>query len=131
MGKARGGQTNPDGNGFLTRYAEDAQRAVDLGLTSFRVSVEWLRNRLEFIGSQYYGPAKVKRLELLDAFPPLYGLPLSDVLKYTNSQDQLLPSNGMGREIGRPAEPTVGRRRRCGWVLCRWSRADEGARRAG
>ena len=60
---------------------------------------EALRNRLEFIGVQYYGPAKVKQFDLLDAFPPLYGLPLVDVVKYTALDDQKLPRNGMGREI--------------------------------
>ena len=58
-----------------------------------------LKNRLEFIGVQYYGPVKVKRLEFLDSFAPLYGLPLVDVRDYSASEDKLLPHNGMGREI--------------------------------
>lgn len=58
-----------------------------------------LRNRLEFIGVQYYGPVKVKQFDILDAFPPLYGLPLVDVLDYTASEDRLLPANAMGRQI--------------------------------
>jgi beta-glucosidase/6-phospho-beta-glucosidase/beta-galactosidase len=60
---------------------------------------EALRNRLEFIGVQYYGPVKVKQFDLLDSFPPLYGRPLVDVADYTDPQDQALPRNGMGREI--------------------------------
>src|SRR4051794_10758093 len=43
MGKAVGGQTNPDGNGFYTQFDDDAQRAADLGLDSFRLSVDWSR----------------------------------------------------------------------------------------
>src|SRR5689334_10825953 len=34
---------NARGNGFFTLYADDAARAAELGLTSFRVSVEWAR----------------------------------------------------------------------------------------
>ena len=43
MGKAVGAQTNPDGNGFYTQFDDDAQRAADLGLDSFRLSVDWSR----------------------------------------------------------------------------------------
>lgn len=58
-----------------------------------------LADRLEFIGVQYYGPVKVKQFDLLDSFRPLYGLPLVNVADYTAAEDQLLPRNGMGREI--------------------------------
>lgn len=58
-----------------------------------------LANRLEFIGVQYYGPVKVKQFDILDSFPPLYGLPLVAVADYSADEDQALPKNGMGREI--------------------------------
>ncbi|HEY4223029.1 MAG TPA: family 1 glycosylhydrolase [Myxococcota bacterium] len=43
MGKGKGAQQNPDGNGFFTQYDSDAQLAADLGLDSFRLSVDWSR----------------------------------------------------------------------------------------
>ncbi len=43
MGKAKGEQQNPDGNGFFDQYDGDAQRAADLGLDSFRLSADWSR----------------------------------------------------------------------------------------
>lgn len=43
LGKGEGGQQNPDGNGFFTRYEEDAARASELGLTHFRLSLDWSR----------------------------------------------------------------------------------------
>jgi beta-glucosidase len=58
-----------------------------------------LKNRLEFIGVQYYGPVKVKQVGFLDEAAPLYGLPLVDVADYSAPEDQKLPANGMGREI--------------------------------
>jgi beta-glucosidase len=41
MGRAKGLQTNPDGNGFRAQYLDDIQRAKALGLTSFRLSADW------------------------------------------------------------------------------------------
>lgn len=43
MDKAAGGQQNPDGNGFRTRFREDIQLAKDLGLDTFRVGIDWSR----------------------------------------------------------------------------------------
>src|SRR5262245_57664781 len=43
MGKGIDAQTNESGNGFYTRFDDDMQRAVDLGLGSFRMSVDWSR----------------------------------------------------------------------------------------
>lgn len=43
MGKGREGQKNPRGNGFLTHYAEDFDRAKALGLDTFRIGVDWSR----------------------------------------------------------------------------------------
>lgn len=43
MGRTRGGQTNPDGNGFFAQYADDAARAAELGLQDFRLGVDWSR----------------------------------------------------------------------------------------
>ena len=42
-GHGRGGQTNPDGNGFFTKFDGDAGLAADLGLDSFRLSIDWSR----------------------------------------------------------------------------------------
>jgi beta-glucosidase/6-phospho-beta-glucosidase/beta-galactosidase len=36
-------QTNTDGNGFRTVFAADVQRAADLGLTHFRLGIDWSR----------------------------------------------------------------------------------------
>jgi beta-glucosidase len=84
------GELDVDLNGFVDPTADtDPKEGVD----------DALRSRLELIGVQYYGPVKVKRFEILDSFPPLYGLPLADVADYTADEDQLLPANGMGREI--------------------------------
>jgi beta-glucosidase len=43
MDKAAGGQRNPIGNGFRTRFREDIQRAKDLGLDTFRLGIDWSR----------------------------------------------------------------------------------------
>lgn len=43
MHKVKGEQQNPRGNGFHTDYAADIQRAADLGLTRFRLSLDWAR----------------------------------------------------------------------------------------
>ncbi len=45
MTKGRGidGQTNPSGNGFFEAYEDDIARAADLGLDSFRLSIDWSR----------------------------------------------------------------------------------------
>lgn len=43
LGKGDGGQQNPEGNGFFRLYAEDARRAKDLGLSAFRLSIDWAR----------------------------------------------------------------------------------------
>lgn len=58
-----------------------------------------LADKLEFIGVQYYGPVMVKESALLNNVAPLFGMPLTDVLLYTDDDDQQLPHNGMGREI--------------------------------
>lgn len=56
---------------------------------------EELKNRLEFVGVQYYGPVAVKDDPLFVDFHPLYGYPLIEVEDY----DEDLPHNGMGRQI--------------------------------
>jgi beta-glucosidase len=43
MGKARGNQTNPDGNGFFTDYEAEIARAQALGIDTFRLSLDWSR----------------------------------------------------------------------------------------
>jgi beta-glucosidase/6-phospho-beta-glucosidase/beta-galactosidase len=43
MGKAKGAQQNPRGNGFHTRYSEDIARAKELGMTQFRLGIDWSR----------------------------------------------------------------------------------------
>ena len=64
---------------------------------------EELRNSLEFIGVQYYGPGKITDEgtlgELLLGVAPLFGAPLLNVDGYTFGDGALLPHNGMGREI--------------------------------
>ena len=62
-------------------------------------SYDELKNRLEFIGVQYYGVARVKDHDLFRNFPPLYGLPMADVANYTHLVDQQRPHTGMGFEI--------------------------------
>lgn len=61
-----------------------------------------LKNSLDFIGVQYYGPGKVTDEgflgEVLAGIPPLYGEPLLNVNRYAGD-GKLLPRNGMGREI--------------------------------
>jgi beta-glucosidase len=56
---------------------------------------EELKNRLEFIGVQYYGPVVMKDDPLFIDYHPLYGYPLLEVEDY----DETLPHNGMGRQI--------------------------------
>lgn len=41
--RAKDGQRNPDGNGFLDVYEAELDRARDLGLTAFRISLDWSR----------------------------------------------------------------------------------------
>jgi beta-glucosidase len=41
--KAKDGQRNPDGNGFMTQYEADLDRAASLGLKAFRISLDWSR----------------------------------------------------------------------------------------
>jgi beta-glucosidase/6-phospho-beta-glucosidase/beta-galactosidase len=48
---------------------------------------------------QYYGPVLVKEVAFLVDTAPLYGLPLTDVGSYSDTDDQKRPHNGMGREI--------------------------------
>ena len=43
MGKGPGPDSNVDGNGFYTLYPEEIARAADLGLDTFRLSVDWAR----------------------------------------------------------------------------------------
>jgi beta-glucosidase len=43
LGKTKGAQQNPKGNGFYTGFAADIQCAKDLGLDSFRLSADWSR----------------------------------------------------------------------------------------
>jgi beta-glucosidase len=43
MDRVDAAQRNPEGNGFHTLYAEDVDRAAALGLTHFRLSVDWSR----------------------------------------------------------------------------------------
>lgn len=43
LGKGEGGQQNPDGNGFFRLFADDARRAKELGLSYFRLSIDWAR----------------------------------------------------------------------------------------
>lgn len=61
-----------------------------------------LKNTLDFVGVQYYGPGKVTDEGLLGQIlleiAPLYGAPLLDVNDYAGD-GPLLPRNGMGREI--------------------------------
>lgn len=62
-----------------------------------------LKNSLEFIGVQYYGPGKVTDEGILGGIllgvAPLFGAPLLSVGSYTVGDGPLLPHNGMGREI--------------------------------
>jgi beta-glucosidase len=41
--KAKDGQRNPDGNGFMTGYEADLDLAASLGLKAFRISLDWSR----------------------------------------------------------------------------------------
>lgn len=43
LGKGEHGQQNPDGNGFFRKYPEDVRRAKELGLSYFRLSIDWAR----------------------------------------------------------------------------------------
>jgi beta-glucosidase len=43
MGKATGGQLNPDGNGFYTGFEAELDRAVEMGLAVFRLGIDWSR----------------------------------------------------------------------------------------
>jgi beta-glucosidase/6-phospho-beta-glucosidase/beta-galactosidase len=43
LGKAKAAQTNPDGNGFFTQFDGDIGRAHDLGVSAFRMSIDWAR----------------------------------------------------------------------------------------
>lgn len=43
MHKVKGEQTNPRGNGFHTEFQADIDRAAALGLTQFRLSLDWAR----------------------------------------------------------------------------------------
>jgi beta-glucosidase/6-phospho-beta-glucosidase/beta-galactosidase len=43
MDKAIGGQRNADGNGFHSNYAEDIARAKEMGLSHFRLGIDWSR----------------------------------------------------------------------------------------
>lgn len=43
LGRAKGGQQNPRGNGFCQDPAPDLQRAVDLGVDTVRTSIDWSR----------------------------------------------------------------------------------------
>lgn len=43
MNKVKGEQQNPRGNGFHTDYQGDIDRAAALGLTRFRLSLDWAR----------------------------------------------------------------------------------------
>lgn len=65
--------------------------------------IDELKNSLDFIGIQYYGPGKITDEgflgELLTGIAPLYGAPLLSVGGYTEGDGPLLPRNGMGREI--------------------------------
>lgn len=43
MGKGPGANSNIEGNGFYTLYPEEISRAAQLGLDTFRLSVDWAR----------------------------------------------------------------------------------------
>ncbi len=43
LDRAKGKQRNPRGNGFVEHYAADIQRAKDLGIDTFRISIDWAR----------------------------------------------------------------------------------------
>ncbi len=43
LGKGEGAQQNADGNGFFRHYEADAARAKALGLSHFRLSIDWSR----------------------------------------------------------------------------------------
>jgi beta-glucosidase len=59
MGKALGGEQNPRGNGFRTRYEEDLDRAVALHMDTFRLGIDW--SRVEPVQGQY-NTAEIDRL---------------------------------------------------------------------
>ncbi len=65
--------------------------------------IEELKNSIEFIGVQYYGPGKVTDEgtlgSILVGVAPLFGEPVLNVAGYTFGDGPLLPHNGMGREI--------------------------------
>ncbi|MDP2345106.1 MAG: family 1 glycosylhydrolase [Deltaproteobacteria bacterium] len=62
-----------------------------------------LKNSLEFIGVQYYGPGRVTDEGtlggILSGVAPLFGNPQLNVADYTFDDGFLKPHNGMGREI--------------------------------
>ena len=43
MGKVKGEQRNPGGNGFFSRYTEDLDRSASLGATAFSYAIDWAR----------------------------------------------------------------------------------------
>jgi len=43
LGRIEGGQQNPDGNGFYDGYPAELERAVALGLDTFRTGIDWSR----------------------------------------------------------------------------------------
>ena len=42
-GCINGGQTNPQGSGFYTRYADDFALAAGMGTNSYRMGIDWTR----------------------------------------------------------------------------------------
>ncbi len=42
-GCIEGGQTNPEGSGFYTRYADDFAMAASIGTNTYRVGIDWAR----------------------------------------------------------------------------------------
>jgi beta-glucosidase len=65
VGGVENDQTNADGNGFRTQFAGDAQRAGDLGLTHFRLGIDW--SRVEPVPEQYDDRELDHLVEVLDA----------------------------------------------------------------
>lgn len=66
MGLADAEQTNPDGNGFRTQYADEARRAAELGLTRFRLGIDW--SRVEPAPGEYDDRELDHLVDVLDAF---------------------------------------------------------------
>lgn len=65
LGRTKGAQQNPDGNGFFDAFPEEARRAKELGLQDFRLGLDWSRVEPQ---PGVYDDAEIDRfVDVLDA----------------------------------------------------------------